>query len=79
MLFATPRMDREIINTKWCMSDRGRQISYDITYMWHLENEEKDLFRKQKQTHRHRKQTYGYQRQDRWIRNLRLADTNYYI
>ena len=47
------------------MSDRGRQISYDITSMWNLENEEKDLFRKQKQTHRHRKQTYGYQRQDR--------------
>ena len=44
------------------MSDRGRQISYDITSMWNLE---KDLFRKQKQTHRHRKQTYGYQRQDR--------------
>ena len=23
-------------HTKWCKSDRGRQISYDITYMWNL-------------------------------------------
>ena len=41
---------------------RQRQVSYDITSMWNLKNEEIDLFRKQKQTHRHRKQTYGYHR-----------------
>ena len=23
-------------HTKWSKSDRKRQISYDITYMWHL-------------------------------------------
>ena len=31
-------------------SDRERQVSYALTYMW-------NLFYKQKETHRHRKQT----------------------
>ena len=49
--------------TKWSKSDRQRQISYDITYMWNLKKMiQMNLFIKQKQTHRHRKQTYGYQR-----------------
>ena len=55
-------------HTKWNKSDRERQISYDITYMW---DQKTDLFTKSslftknlliKQTHRHRKQTYGYQK-----------------
>ena len=32
-------------HTKWSQSERGRQLSYDITYTWNLT-----------QTHRHRKQ-----------------------
>ena len=50
-------------HTKWSKSDRERQISYDITYMWNLvfKNDTNELFTKQKQTHRYKKQTYGYQ------------------
>ena len=47
---------------KWNKSDRGRQILYDMTYMWSLKKIQMNLFTKPKQTHRHRKQTYGYQR-----------------
>ena len=50
-------------HTKWNKSDREKQISYDITYMWNLKKMiQMNLFTKQKQTHRHRKQIYGYQR-----------------
>ena len=50
-------------HTKWSKSDRERQISYDIAYMWNLKKMiQMNLFTKQKQTHGHRKQTYGYQR-----------------
>ena len=42
--------------------DRERQLSYAITYMWHLKKMiPMNLFTKQKKTHTHRKQTYGYQ------------------
>ena len=51
-------MDLEIIILS--KSDRERQVSYDITYMWNLKKKiQMNLFTKQKQTHRHRKQTYG--------------------
>ena len=50
-------------HTEWNKSDRERQISYDIAYMWNLKNMiQMNLSTKQKQTHRHGKQTYGYQR-----------------
>ena len=48
-------------HTKWSKSDRERQTSYDITYLWNLKNDINELI-KQKQGHRHRKQSYGYQR-----------------
>ena len=85
MPFAATWMDLEIIILSKVKSDRERQISYDITYMWNLKKMiQMNLFTKQKSTHRHRKQTYGYQRGswevegEREIRSLRLADTNYY-
>ena len=43
-------------HTKWSKSDRERQISYDITYMWNLKYDTSELT-KQKQPQRHRKQT----------------------
>ena len=50
-------------HTKWSKSDRERQISYDIAYMWNLKKMiQINLFAKHKQTHRLGKQTYGYQR-----------------
>ena len=50
-------------HTEWSKSDRERQISYDITYMWNLiKMIQINLFTKQEQTHRLGKQTYGYQR-----------------
>ena len=30
-------------NTKWSKSERGRQISYDITYMWKLKYDTNEL------------------------------------
>ena len=48
-------------HTKWSKSDRERQISYDIAYMWNLKKMiQMNLFTKQKQTHRLREGTYGY-------------------
>ena len=51
-------------HTKWSKSDRKRQISYDITYMWNLKKKKKDTNEliSKTETHRHRKQIYGYQR-----------------
>ena len=60
MPFAATWMDLEIRSK----SDRERQISYDITYMWNLMKKmiQMNLFTRQKETHRSQKQTYGYQR-----------------
>ena len=50
-------------HTKWSKSERERQISYDITYMWNLKKViQVNVFTKQKWIHRHRKQTHGYLR-----------------
>ena len=51
-------------HTKWSKSDRERQISYDITYLY-VESKVYEwtyLQKRNKLTHRHRKRTYGYQR-----------------
>ena len=59
MPFSETWIDLEIIILG--KSDRERQISYDITYVWNLKKMiQMNLFTKQ--TLRHRKQTYGYQR-----------------
>ena len=48
-------------HTKWSKSDRERQISYDITFVWNLKKiVQLNLFTQQKQSNRCRKQTYGY-------------------
>ena len=65
-------------------SDRERQISYNITYMWNLKEViQMKISTKQKQTHRYREQAYGWQG---WrgvgegrIGSLGLADANYYV
>ena len=58
-------MDRPTdCHTEWSKSDRKRQISYDITYMWNLKKKkmvQMNLFTKQKYSHRYRKQTYSHQ------------------
>ena len=33
-------------HTEWSKSDRERQISYDITYMWNLKNDTNELIYK---------------------------------
>jgi len=53
-------MDRPRDHTKQSKSERERQIPYDITYTWNLNDT--NLFIKQKKTHGHRKQTYGYKK-----------------
>ena len=48
-------------HTKWSKSDRERQISYDIAYIWNLKKMmQTNLFTKQKQTDRLREWSYGY-------------------
>ena len=42
---------------------RGKQTSYDITYMWNLKKDTNELIAEQKQTHRLIEQTYSYQRE----------------
>ena len=41
MPFAATWMDLDIIRPSEVKSDRERQISYDITYMWNLKTENK--------------------------------------
>ena len=68
-------------HTKWSQSDRERQISYDITYMWNLKNWYKWTYLQKRNRHRHRKQIYDYQRGkggEGYIRRLGLTDTHYY-
>ena len=46
--------------TPW-ISQRERQISYDITYMWNLKKMiQMSLFTKKKQMYRIQNQTYGF-------------------
>ena len=61
MLFAATWMDLDIIILS-AMTERERQIPYDITYMWNLNNNINSLITKQIQTNRHKQQTHGYQR-----------------
>ena len=42
-------------HTKWSKSDRERQISYDIAYMWNLKYDTNKIIYKT-ETDRHRKQ-----------------------
>ena len=43
-------------------SERERQIPYDITYMWNLKYDTKELVYERETAHSHGKQTYGYPR-----------------
>ena len=59
MPFAAIRMDLEMIILSDSESDRERQISHDVTYMWHLKYDTIELIKRidsQKQ-----KTNYGYQ------------------
>ena len=47
------------------MSDRERQMPYDFTYMWNLENKINEQT-KQQQTHKYRQQTDGCQMEGDW-------------
>ena len=56
-------------HTKWSKTDRERQTSYDIAYIWNLKKKKKiqmNLLTIQKQTHRLREWTYGYQMGTDW-------------
>ena len=44
-------------HTKWCKSERERQVPYEIIYMENLRYIQMNLSVKQKQNHRHREQT----------------------
>ena len=46
--------------TKWRKSERERQISYHITYVWNLKKWYKWTYLQIRNRPRHRKQTYDY-------------------
>ena len=46
MPFIATWMDLEVIILKWRKSDREKQISYAINYMWHLKNDTKEFIYK---------------------------------
>ena len=48
-------------HTQWSKSDRERQMSYDITYMWNLKKWYKGTYLQNRNRLTDRKQTYGYQ------------------
>ena len=50
-------------------SDREREISYDIAYMWTLKRN--DTYLQNRKTHRLRERTYGYQGEG-IVRELRI-------
>ena len=59
MPFAAIRTDLEMIILSDSESDRERQISHDITYMWHLKYDTNELMKQiDSQT---QKMNYGYQ------------------
>ena len=47
--------------TEWSNSDRGREISYDIPYMWNLKRNDANEHIYKTETYRLREPTYGYQ------------------
>ena len=49
-------------HTKWIKSDKERQISYDIAYMWNLKKKKIYKWNYIQNRNRHRKQIYEYQR-----------------
>ena len=60
MPFAATWMDLKIIILSE-ISQLGKDISSDITYMWYLKKDTNKFTYKPKQTYRHRKQSYCYQ------------------
>ena len=64
------------------MSERERQIPYDITAMWNLKYDTNEPM-KQKHNHRHTEQTSGCQRggimREGWYGGLGLADVSFHI
>ena len=44
------------------ISQKEKDMLYDVTYMWNTKNSENESVCKQKQTHRHRKYIYRYRK-----------------
>ena len=68
-------------HTKWSKSDRERQISYNITYMWNLKYETDELiYETGRLTDVENRCVVakGQGSVEGWIGSLGLADTNYY-
>ena len=68
-------------HTKWSKSDRKRQISYEMTYMWNLKWC-KRIYKTEIRLKDFENQIYGYQREtwrgEEYIRGLGLTYTQYY-
>ena len=64
-------------HTKWSKSERERQMSYDITYVWNLKYDTKELIYETEtdsQTHSTRQRV-----RERQMKSVGLADISYYI
>ena len=70
-------------HTKQSKSDRERQVSYDITYMWNLKYDANEHIYKAKADSQTERTDLWLPRgrgvEEGWIGSLGLADTNYYI
>ena len=66
---------------KWSKSDRERQISYDITYMWNLKKKwiQMNLQNGNRLIDRENKLMVTKGERGVKIRNLGVTDTHYYI
>ena len=67
MPFAATWTDLKIIILSE-ISQLGKDISSDITYMWYLKKDTNKFTYKPKQTYRHRKQSYCYQSGEKLLR-----------
>ena len=77
MPFTATWMDLENIRLREVNQTKTKVLG-DISHMWNLKNNTKDLYTQQKQTLIHREQTYRYQKKkEEKITSLGLRDTHY--
>ena len=78
MPFTATWMDLEMIILSEVKSDRERQISYDIAFMWNQEYDTNELIC-ETETDLQRTDLWLPRGREIWIGSLGLADVNYYI
>ena len=82
MLFAATMDATRDYHTKWSKSDRERQISYDITYMWNLKYDTNEpIYETETESRTWRTDwslPMGRGLEEGWSGRLGLADVSFY-